>query len=132
MTDKPTPPALNTLDIPCPTDRITWGQMRKVNKEKYPGIDMRTYHKFLRVQATDIDAIGLHAFEVLLAEKAFAKATGQPEEPTTLSREELVQCLIDGYGEYGLSPGPVQSRQMIREIEAAAIRQAGKGPAQKR
>jgi hypothetical protein len=79
-----------------------------------------------RLLATDLDVVAAHAFEIRVAERAFAIAAGLPDPFPTRSRESDVDALDEAYRVYGLSSGVQATRHLVREIEASARAQAAK------
>jgi hypothetical protein len=74
-----------------------------------------------KIDASGIDAIALHIYELWFVEKVLAKATNTVDPHPTSSREELVEELANGFEEYGLSSGPAHSQQLIRDLESQAL-----------
>ena len=101
-----------------PTEAITLGKIRQVEPEVFAD------RSFARVRADGIEAFALHHFEVLLAEKAFAKAASLPDPEPTVSRGEIFSLVSDAYPRYGICAGRQAARQLARSIEAAASKQA--------
>ena len=73
--------------------------------------------------AWEIDALLVHNVELQIADRAFELALGRPE-PMGDTRQDQIRMLNQAYKEYGLSSGMHQTRQLVREIEAAAVEQA--------
>lgn len=110
------PPRLNHAAIAYPLDRITFGQMRRREPELFD-------HVVMNIQGR-IEALATHVFEQVLAEKAFARHLALPDPYPRFDRSEILSALNDSYKEHGISTGMQQTRQLAREIEAAAARQA--------
>ncbi len=62
--------------------------------------------------------------ELLLAQRAFAAAAGLPDGESKLGREWLMELLNEAYLRYGVSSGFHETRELVREFEAAAADQA--------
>lgn len=113
-------PKLNMSDMKFPTDQITIGQMRRRDPGMFEG-------EKAMWSSTDADAA--RCFEIALATRAFARRLSLPDPCSHWgSREELVDCLNSTYmaPEFGISSGMAQTRELCRDIEAAAERQAEK------
>jgi hypothetical protein len=60
-----------------------------------------------------------------LATMAFSAALGRTwESPSTLTEEEVKQSLTEDYIRYGVASGEQHASQMIRDLQAAAAKQA--------
>lgn len=110
-------PRLNHTAIAYPMDQVTLGDMRRQEPILFNRI----------IDFSDgNDALTVHAIEQRVAEKAFAKRLGLPDPYPTyfFNRYDMIAALNDGYKPYGISTGIHQTRQLVRDIEAAAILQA--------
>lgn len=117
--DLPAPsPKLDPARIQFPTDAVTLSQMRQHDPSAF------TYDALTENTAHSIDVLATHCFELILASKTFAKALNLPDPYEGTDRTEIVAMLNEAYKEYGLSTGMQQTRQMARNIEAEAARQA--------
>lgn len=114
-------PSLDAAAIEFPTDRLTFRQMRNFQPRIFTSSGLK------RASASGIDAVAVHMYELTLAEKTFARAAGIPDPDPGISRAEAVSMLGRAYRDYGLSSGPAQTRQLVRDIEQAVLRQVGKG-----
>lgn len=110
---------LDLSKMEFPTDRITIGDMRRIDGHLFDA------HPALhRVAAISIGALATSSFEHRLAHKAFNQAAGLPDPEPTLDRDEVVAGLSADYQQYGLSGGKRESAELIRKIESAAADQA--------
>jgi hypothetical protein len=112
-------PGFDPAAITFPSDAITLGQMRRHDPEAFS-----SFSRLMNARADEIDAIGTHGMELVLAESAFARAAGVSDPHAQHWQEEYRSLLNDAYKEYGLSTGIQQTRQLVREFEAQAARQA--------
>lgn len=71
------------------------------------------------------EGISLQRIEQELAEWAFAAAAGQSPPPID-DRMEVIGILHRGYQRYGLTGGPNQTRELVRQLEAEAARQGAR------
>jgi hypothetical protein len=124
MAEKPSFPPLDLYAIEFPSDRVTLGQARKLERAFNGGHAFSSSDALHDVRASDIYCLIPLSHEMLLAEKAYAKALDLPDPNAFLPRAALVSDLREQWKEDGISSGPHQSRQFIRDIEQAAIRQA--------
>ena len=114
---------LDYSKINFPTDRLTVGQLRRMDKAAFPhgGIESRV--RTARLE----DAKGLyHAWvEHHAAECVFGKAAGRGDHPS-----DLVECVIEElnefYVEMGWSSGAHQTTQLVNRFLDAARSQARK------
>ncbi len=111
---------LNLSIIALPTDAITLGTIRRMQ----PNVFSVTIGKDRRI--ADCDALSTQYFEIKLAEKAFARASGRadPHPSDLASRESIADVLEEAYLQYGLASGPASARELIRAIERDAAAQA--------
>lgn len=114
-------PGFDPAAIALPSDAITLGQMRRHDPEAFS-----TFSRLMDARADEIDAIGTHCMDLVLAESAFARAAGISDPHHQHWQKEYRSLLNDAYKEYGLSTGMQQTRQLVRDFEAQAIRQAEK------
>ncbi|NUQ12169.1 MAG: hypothetical protein HUU26_07585 [Gemmatimonadaceae bacterium] len=85
-----------------------------------------TFDRLTDARADSIDAVATHGLELVLAERSYARAAGLSDPHPGDNRTETISLLNDAYKEYGLSTGMQQTRQLVRDFEAQAIRQAEK------
>ncbi len=64
--------------------------------------------------------------EESLARRAYAAAIGRKEAHFLADHHETIEMLHDAYREYGLSGGIEETKQLVRDIEVAAVAQAKK------
>ena len=100
-----------------PTDRVRLGQMRQAEPQLFE------YSQLVSINARQLELIAAHCCELTLAENAFANAAGGDAPHPTSDREQATSLLHGVYLRYGLSDGIHQTREMIRDLERAAIRQ---------
>jgi hypothetical protein len=124
MSEKRSFPPLDLYAIEFPSDKVTLGRVRQVENACNGGHAFSSAKELDNVRATEIHAIVPLHHEMLLAEKAYAKALGLPDPDHLMSRGQLVRDLREQWKEDDISSGPQQSTQLIRNIEQAAIRQA--------
>lgn len=113
-------PRFDPTGIKFPSDAITLGQIRVQEPNLF------CPHVLDRLHADEIDAVATHRWELRLAEKAFAEVLGLPNPLPRDDRRGVVQMLNEAYKQYGISSGMHQTRQLVRDIEAAAVEQARK------
>ncbi|QOJ14160.1 MAG: hypothetical protein HRU75_05725 [Planctomycetia bacterium] len=109
-------PRLKHAAIAYPLDSVTFGQMRRREPLLFDHVVMENKGR--------IEVIATHVFEQVLAEKTFARHLALPDPYPRFDRSEILSALNDSYKEYGISTGMQQTRQLARDIEAAAARQA--------
>ena len=127
MTEESSIPKLNLYAISFPSDKLTLGQMRKLDQTvSGSGEVFSSSEKLHDARAAHIHSFIPLSYEMLLAEKAYAKSLGLSEPWPLTSRSELVGLLRQQWEEDGISSGPELSKQFIRDIEQAAIKQAKK------
>lgn len=118
MPAKERPLKLDLAAIDFPSDKVTLGEMRRLEPSMFvPG-------KFFQWHLDDVGIISTLDVEMVLAETAFAKRAKLPNPHPEVARSEAIAWLNDGYKECGLSSGLQQTKLLVREIESAAIRQA--------
>lgn len=110
-------PRFDPKGIKFPTDAITLGRMRAEDPAIF------TIRGMGKAVASEIDALLVHNVELQIADRAFELALGRPE-PMGDTRQDQIRMLNQAYKEYGLSSGMHQTRQLVRDIEAAAVEQA--------
>jgi len=124
MSEKQSFPPIDLSAIPFPSDKLTLGQVRKLD-HSVNGADVFSSSAALSdARATDIYSIIPIRNEMMLAEKAYAAFLGLPEPSPLVSRADVVRNLRTQWQEDGISSGPHLSTQFIRDIEQAAVRQA--------
>jgi hypothetical protein len=115
------PPSEHRLDfaaLPLPSDRVTLGMLRRRQPTVFDRLsDWRIPADLLEILAT------VH-LENIVARRAFAAECKQPDPLPTEDRRELIRMLNDDYQRYGISSGMQETRQLIRDLEAAARQQA--------
>lgn len=111
----PSPPRLDVQSIDFPTDRLTLGQLRRLQSELWESIDGNL---------AEVEAISLFDLERTLANKAFALALGIPDPHPEEEWRDAVLMLDRGYQKHGLSTGPHQTQLLVRDFERAAAAQA--------
>lgn len=110
-------PGFTPAAIAFPTDAITFGAMRR----------NESWLDDLNAHSGDVAAnevFSSHRFELYIARKAFAKARGLPDPDASITREEIVDLLHRVYRKFGLVKGMHTTRQLIQDIETAAVAQA--------
>lgn len=119
------PSAVKLEEVAFPTDNLTIKAIREAENLKGSRFDRRSDGHFQHVEA-------LIATERALANKAFV-ATLAGVKPTRAGkimldaareRREMMEGMDHGYQQYGLSSGPAQTVQLIRDLEAQAVAQA--------
>ncbi|MBW7904771.1 MAG: hypothetical protein LC135_09185 [Phycisphaerae bacterium] len=118
-------PRFDPRGIKFPTDAITLGRMRAEDPAIF------TIQGMGKARAEEIDALLVHNVELQIADRAFELALGRPE-PIGDTRQDQIGMLNKAYKEYGLSSGMHQTRQLVRDIEAAAVEQANQHKGQNR
>ncbi len=111
-------PGFDPAAIAFPSDAITLGRMRRHDPEVF------TFDRLTDARADSIDAVATHGLELALAESAFARAAGVSDPHDQHWQKEYRSLLNDAYKEYGLSTGMQQTRQLVRDFEEQAARQA--------
>ncbi len=108
-------PDLSSIEFP--TDRITLGQMRRLE----PGL-MTSGREMANQHLINADAICTMAIEQRLAKQAWAQAIGMPGVDRLDEREDDLAHLNEIYTMYGLSSGENQTQEMVRRFETEAAR----------
>ncbi|MFO0831534.1 MAG: hypothetical protein U0637_06795 [Phycisphaerales bacterium] len=111
-------PRLDPATMTFPTDRITLGAVRR----NEPGLLDSRSTKPGHLAANE--AFAAHGLELLLAEKAFAAARGDPDPDANFTRTEIIALLDGTYQKFGLSAGIHTTGQLARDLETAAAVQA--------
>jgi hypothetical protein len=119
-------PILKLDLIAFPTDQITIGQLRQRQPQLFTEKGIFGPARKGYSARGQIDAFTAMESERRLAQKAFAAAAGQPDPHPDVDRMEERRYLNEEYVAYGLSSGPQQTNQLIRDIESSAARQAGR------
>ena|SRR5579883_1144506 len=114
-------PEIDFKTLSFPSDRLTIKALRLAEPQL-----------FATDNPVDLDKTFAHSdfssmlsWERVVARQAYKAALGQPD-PDAEERGELVDMLTEHYRDYGLSSGPHQTEQLVREIEAQASGQAGR------
>ncbi len=120
----PKAPRLNLTVIDFPSDRITFGQIRRYEP------DLLDEGNILKSDLSALDVIAIHYIEQNWARKVFAKAAGLPDPEPGMARQDTVDELNRAYKEYGISSGLNETRELVRRFESAAAAQgrAAGGP----
>jgi hypothetical protein len=111
-------PRLDVSKIPFPGDSVTLGDMRAEQPREFGNPDCRHWHM------DQVEAMHMLFDQVILAEKAYAKAIGRPDPHPDTSRQWLYSRLNSDYKKYGISKGVQTTRVLLRGVEAAAEAQA--------
>ncbi|MDX2199505.1 MAG: hypothetical protein SF069_11115 [Phycisphaerae bacterium] len=114
--------ALDYHSLTLPSDRITLGQMASAEP------DLFCRAAVVSPDVLDCDAFATRSFELILAEKAVAAATGRPDPYPQHERRYIIEELLhEAYLHYGLSSGIHETRRLAHGIETLATKRAG-GP----
>ncbi len=124
MSEKRSFPPLDLSVIQFPSDKLTLGQVRELDHSVNGADVFSSSDKLSDARATDIYSIIPIFNEMRLAEKAYAISLGLADPWPFVPRAEVVRLLHEQWKEDGISSGPHQSTQFIRNIEQAAVRQA--------
>ncbi|HEV3304494.1 MAG TPA: hypothetical protein VG055_32890 [Planctomycetaceae bacterium] len=109
--------APNLATLGFPSDRVTLGQLRR----RQPTIfDQNS--KF-RIPAGSLEILATVHLENVVARRAFAAECNLADLFPNEDRRELIHLLDAEYRRYGISSGIHQTRQLLRELEAAARKQ---------
>lgn len=111
--------------IMYPADAITIGQMRRIEPDLFAANALGGY-------AGGAEALSLHCWEQVIAEKAFAVACSLADPFPEAERGEIVAIIDHGYQSYGISSGARQSLELVRDIERSAASQARTPPSRRR
>jgi len=113
--------ALNVSALDLPSDRITFGQVRRAHPDCFD-----TYQKSSERSISSLNVAATIATELILARNAYAKAKGLPPYKPMDQKERRRE--IDGldadYCEFGISTGPRQTFELIRKLERDSANQA--------
>ena len=113
-------PSLDFSKLAFPSDKITFGRIRQENPEVFTNTRKLFDHSFDSLQIAFVVIR-----EMALAERAYALAMGQPDpHPDKYDPEVDVSHLNAEYRTFGVSSGMHQTKQFVRDIEAAARQQA--------
>ena len=115
-TDSPTA-KIDYTSIKFPSDRITVGDIRRENPERFES-----------EVASRTDTLDLVVYlERLLALGAYEKAMGKQGDSigkTDMNREDCLKELTEYYGTYGVAKGIHHTEQLVRDIETQAVAQS--------
>ena len=112
------PPALDLSSIELPTDRLTFGMIRKAEPNL---VDT----EFLRRSGLlSSEPFFSAAWERALAAKSFAKVAGISDPYPDHNRDEIVEMLDSGYRACGLSSSREETEALARTLEGRSMRQA--------
>lgn len=125
MTDRPTSHPIDFTRIRFPSDRITVANLRRAHPVRF---DVEGAVQFEGVQDNDPEFLVpvMMALERMLARNAHSIAAGMGTDVLTkecLERADCIKDLTDCYAAYGVSSGPNQTEELVREIEAQAVAQ---------
>jgi hypothetical protein len=109
----PNPP-LDPRSLRFPTDGVTLSEMRRVDPWVF---DMEPADPS-RLATTTV--FGAHRIEIVLAQRAFARAAGRTPSDGWGPRDDLVSVLNCAYRSLGISRGLHQTRELVRGIETQA------------
>lgn len=104
--------------IDFPSDRITLGQMRRLEPRLFDAEHLRND------SAAQAEGHSVYSIELRLAQDALDSALGLPASGSGFSREWWVEVLDEAYQRYGVSSGTHQARKLVRAIESAGASQA--------
>ncbi len=116
---------LNLATLGFPSDRVTVGQLRR----RQPTIFDQS--SAFRIPAGSLEILATVHLENVVARRAFAAECNLADPFPSEDRRELIRLLDAEYQRYGISSGIHQTRQLLRELEAAARKQGREqlGPA---
>lgn len=100
--------------IPFPSDKITLGDLRRVEHESF------AWHA---LGNTGDNALAICEWEATLARNAFAQALGI-KESNFQEKMDILYFVNSAYKDHRLSPGIQETRELIRRVEQAARAQA--------
>lgn len=118
MSAKQEVPPLDVTKIDFPSDKVTVGQMRRLQPESF------TQANFVKLRGDEIPIVSAMCLEEMLAQKAYASAAGLPDPYPDDDRLESIRWLYDEYAQYGLSSGVKHTRELVRGFEKAAVQLA--------
>lgn len=110
-------PDLSSIEFP--SERITLGQLRKVEPEF-----LSTDRAMIDNHMTVVHGINALRIEQILARQAWAAAIGLPDPIPFRKRATEIEYLTDVYKDYGISTGPQQTEELVRRFETEAARLA--------
>jgi hypothetical protein len=123
------PDSVDYSSIPFPSDRITMADLRRAHPDRFDVPGGRRFRGDASSDATfHLDTIVY--LERLIAASAFDRAAGKPENPldqALLEREDCVSELTKLYQTYGVAKGPNHTEELVRDMEARAAAQVGRG-----
>jgi hypothetical protein len=107
---------LDVSNITLPSDQVTVGQIRRIQPE--------LFSPAMGGPIDDVYILAVLSAELLLAEKAYAKAAGLPDPWPDWPRKGVVDSLDEDYRRYGLSTGLKQTHELVRNFERQVAKQA--------
>ncbi len=125
MPSEPQETGLDLKPIAFPTDRLTIGDLRRDQPVLFSQEGL--FRSYSSSSAGLLNVLTAMLSERILAEKAFAKAAGQADRWASEERREHLDALNEYYVRLGLSSGPRATRELVRQIEQAAVAQAPTG-----
>ena len=120
-------PEIDLSKLSFPTDSLTLAQIRR-----FEGTRAASARTFLDEGLGTLNIASILNSEIVLAEKAYAKALREPDPRPFHIRSEMIDLINDDYKQLGISSGHHQTRQLIRDLEQAASDQANKHVAKSR
>lgn len=113
-------PQCDMSAIAFPTDAISLGEMRRRDPQLFTRQALRDD------VVSDSEVLCILGIEMKIAEKAFARGLGRadPYPRPEDQRDVLAEELNWAYCEFGLSTGMQATRELLRQVEAAAEAQA--------
>ena len=105
--------------IEFPSDRITLGQIRRMESET-----MTSNRRLIERHPSNIEAINACRMEHILARKAWATTVGLADPDPSYLRREEVDNLSHIYRRYGIAGGKRETNELIRRFEAEVERVA--------
>jgi hypothetical protein len=100
----------NKLELP--SDALTVGAIRRAHADIFSQNTHGISEPLIKILAFDI-----LSNEMDLAALAFAEKTAQPRPDVLVSREDIIQALMDDYATAGIGSGPASRQALIRKIE---------------
>ncbi len=123
MKDDSGKPKLKFGQLVLPSDKITWGDIRRGRDESMEKIlDGETGGSIIWESCLD----RLISTELKFAANAFAKRVGLPQRFGTviIGRDKMLEGMDELYQYFGISSGLNESRELLRRIEQSAEAQA--------
>lgn len=115
------PPEIDLKTLSFPTDRLTIKEIRAAEPDLFATAEVLELDRsFAR---SDFSA--MLSLEREVADRAYGEAIGSPD-PEAEDRAYLIELLTQQYEGHGLSTGPHQTEELVREIERQAVDQAQK------